>query len=51
MTYQEQAARAAELMRERSVACDCAWQTGDHAPECAVEAGWADAMDAAADGE
>jgi len=49
MAYHEQAKRAAEIMRERGVGCDCAWDTGDHAPECAVEAGWADAMDEAAD--
>ena len=49
MTYQEQAKRATEIMRADGVSCDCGWDTGDHALECAAEVAWADAMDMVAD--
>lgn len=49
MAYGDYEKRAAELMREWGVTCDCGWDTGDHAPECAVEVQWANAMDTARD--
>lgn len=49
MTDAKLVERAKELMAEWGVACDCGWRDGNHAPECAVEAAWADAMAAAED--
>ncbi len=51
MTYREKVKRAAALMAERGVRCDCGWDTGDHAPECAVEAAWDRAMGQVEEGE
>jgi len=49
MTYQQQAARASEIMKAGGAVCDCAWNTGDHAMECAIESAWANAMEQAED--